>query len=182
LLVAVCIIAVILVIGIPFTNNVFANFRLGGDARMVLNAVSLAKMRAAANFTNARLYVDLAARTHHIDILQKGAPNVWVADGGTTALAQGDVYGWGPAGTPPGTAPLAQSPACLTNAGAAIANTACIIFNSRGVPVDNAGASTGANAIYLNDGTTLYAIALSATGQARLYRGTWSGAPTWIQQ
>ena len=182
MLMVVCIIALIAVIGIPFTNNVFANFRLGGDARMVLNAVSLAKMRAASNFTNARLYVDLAARTHHIDILQKGAPNVWVADGGTTTLAQGDVYGWGPAGAPPGTAPLAQSPNCQTALGAAIANTACIIFNSRGVPVDNAGAATGANAIYLNDGTTLYAVTMSATGQARLYRGTWSGAPSWIQQ
>jgi hypothetical protein len=178
------IIALIAAIGIPFSNNVFANFRLGGDARAVLNSVSLAKMRAAANFSNSRLYVDLAARSLHIDVLQKGPPAVWVLDGGTTGLAQGDNYGWGPAGTPPPNTQvaIAQAPQCLTNAGAAIANTACIIFNSRGIPVDNAGAPIGTDAIYLNDGQTLYAVTLSPTGQLRLWRGTWSGAPVWTQQ
>jgi hypothetical protein len=179
------IIACIAVIGIPFSANLFANFRLGGDARMVLNHVSLTKMKAASNFTKARLYVDLAARSHHIDVLDKSAvPPAWNMDGGTVTLAQNDNYGFGgAAAAPPNTqVVIAQAPACLTNAGAPIANTACIIFNSRGVPVDTLGAPTGLNAIYLNDGITLYCITLSATGQVRLWRGMFTGATGWLQQ
>jgi len=183
LLIVAFIIACIAVIGIPFSANLFANFRLGGDARMVLNHVSLTKMRAASNFTQARLYVDLAARTHHIDVLDKSAvPPAWNLDGGMTSLAQNDNYGFGGAAVAPPNAVMAQSPNCLTDAGAAIPNTACIIFNSRGVPVDTTGTPTAGNAIYLNDGVTLYGITLSATGQVRLYRGMLTGAPGWIQQ
>lgn len=181
---AVCIIALIAVIGIPFTANTFAMFRIGGDARMILNAVSVAKMRAAASFTQARIYIDVPARTHHLEVLQKGAVPAWVADGGTKALAMGDNYGFGPALVPPPntTAAIAQAPPCRAIDGTVIANTACIIFNSRGVPVDPAGAPTGVGAIYLTDGVTLYGVTLSATGQLRLWRGLSAGQPTWVQQ
>jgi len=181
----VFIIAVIAIVGIPFTANTFANARLGGDARMVLNAVSVTKMKAAANFTQARLYVDLNARTHHIDVLNKAAvPPAWTIDGGTTSLSQNDIYSFGPAAAPPPNtqAAIGQSPNCLTDAGAAIANTACIIFNSRGVPVDSTGTPTAGNAIYVTDNVNIFAITLSATGQLRLWKGLAVGIPGWVQQ
>src|SRR5262245_51997373 len=86
LLMALVILALIAAISVPFTANTFAMFRLGGDARMILNAVSVAKMRAAANFTQARLYVDLGARTHHIEILQRTPVLAWNVDGATASL------------------------------------------------------------------------------------------------
>jgi hypothetical protein len=75
----------------------------------------------------------------------------------------------------------------VTAAGAAIANTACILYNSRGIPVDpsgaapNVGAPTGNDALYLTDGTAVYALTLSATGQSRVYRTNISSA-SWSLQ
>ena len=48
---------------IPKTSALFGNLRLSGDARGLSNSIALAKMRAAADFTRARLFVDRAART-----------------------------------------------------------------------------------------------------------------------
>jgi prepilin-type N-terminal cleavage/methylation domain-containing protein len=184
MLIVVAIIGLVSAIGIPFTSNTFAMFRLGGDARAIVNGVSVTKMRAAATFSQARLYVDLAARSSRIEVLQKGATPAWIAEAGTTVLSIHDNFGFSPAGTaPPNTqTTIAQAPACLTAAGAAIANTACIIFNSRGIPVDTTGAPTGINAIYLTDGITLYSITVSASGQLRLWRALAAGTPTWVQQ
>ena len=83
---------------------------------------------------------------------------------------------------PPNTqATIAQPGQCLNNAGAAIANTACIIFNSRGVPVDTTGAPTGAYAAYITDGSAVYGVTLSATGMMRTWR-TPIGAANWTLQ
>ena len=49
------------------------------------------------------------------------------------------------------------------NARAAIANTSCIVFNSRGVPVDDNDLSTAADAIYVTDGTAVYVATVAAT-------------------
>src|SRR5262245_50634988 len=46
-------------------STALGNVRLLGDARGIKNQVSLSRMQAAANFTQARLYVDLAARSYH---------------------------------------------------------------------------------------------------------------------
>ena len=60
--------------------------------------------------------------------------------------------------------------------GAAIGNTSCILFNSRGIPVDPAGAPpavgapTGNDAMYLTDGTAVYGETISATGLIKLWR------------
>jgi Tfp pilus assembly protein FimT len=184
MLMALAITALIAAIAVPFTSNTFAMARLGGDARTIVNAVSLAKMRAAAKFTLARVYVDLAARTHRIEFLQTGVTPVWVPDGGSTALSLNDTFGFDPAMAPPPNTQvaIAQAPACTTGAGAAIAGTACVVFNSRGIPVDSVGAPTGVNAIYITDGSGIYGITLSASGQIRLWRSQFTGAPVWVQQ
>src|SRR5262245_28607092 len=45
-------------IAIPMSGNILGYFRLSGDARAVSNAVAVTKMRAASDFTRARLYFD----------------------------------------------------------------------------------------------------------------------------
>lgn len=152
-----------------------------GDARDLAELVMLAKMRAAANFTQARIYADTSAGSFHLDTWNK-TTSQWVTEGGTVTLATGDTFTYGFLSSPPtGTqSSISQSPACQALGGGSgtISNTACIVFNSRGVPVDSTGAPTGNDALYLSDGTSTYAVTVSATGLYLLWR-TDSGTAAW---
>jgi hypothetical protein len=129
--------------------------------------VAEAKLRAAADFTHARVYANLSGNTYHLEIWNKsgnGGAGCWQTDGDTantcTAasspvqyLSQGVTFGYGVIATPPANTEttIGQAPLCYTGyAGQAtnttsVANTACIEFNSRGEPSDPApGGSAGA--------------------------------------
>jgi len=156
--------------------------------------VLLAKMRAASDFTQTRAYFDTSGQTFRIDVWNKpvspATSGSWVTEGGTHNLSSGVTFGYGTLTSPPPNtqASLAQAPACRNDSGAspgtgtAIANTACIVFNSRGIPiVDSTGAPTASDAIYISDGATVYAVTIIATGMA----STWStplGSPSWTQR
>lgn len=171
---------------VPMMSNSIGNFRLSGDARAVTSAVSLAKLRAASDFSQARVYVDLTGRSFHVEVWEKN-PAGWLTEGGNTSLSTGVTFSFGATATAPPNSVLAQAPACVTTAGVAIGNTACILFNSRGIPVDsagvppNVGAPTGNDALYLTDGTAVYGLTLSATGLSKLYR-TNTSAVAWSLQ
>jgi Tfp pilus assembly protein FimT len=169
-------------IAIPATRDLFGTLRLSGDARALSNNAALAKMRAAADFTKARLYVDTAARTYHVDRWDKPTAG-WVAEGSPAPLSYGVNMTTGGLATPPPNTQTAigQAPACLDNAGAAVANTACVVFNSRGIPVDATGTPFGNDAFYLSDGTAVYGVTVAATGLIR----TWKSGVTvarWTKQ
>ena len=108
---------------------------------------------------------------------------------GTVSLAQGItlcVFAALPCSAqtnqPPGTqAALAQAPACMPGTalpapngnpggGTAIANSACVVFNSRGIPVDSTSSPTGNDAVYITDGKGIYAVTISATGLLKSWR------------
>ena len=181
MLMVVGVTTVVAAMAVPMMSNTIGNFRLSGDAHSVASAAALAKLRAASGFSQARLFVDLNTRTFHVETLQK-SPVAWITDGGSTTLSTGVTFGFGAIATSPLNSAIVQSLPCVTAAGAAIANTACILYNSRGIPVDpsgaapNVGAPTGNNAMYLTDGTAVYGLLLSATGQSKLYRTNISSA------
>ena len=84
---------------------------------------------------------------------------------------------------PPNTqATIGQSAACTTDLGAEISGTACIMFNSRGVPIDASGAPIGTNAFYLTDGSAVYAVTVAATGMLRSWRTLPVATPSWSLQ
>ena len=186
MLMVVGITTVVAAMAVPMMSNTIGNFRLSGDAHSVASAMALAKLRAASGFSQARLFVDVTTRTFHVETLQK-SPVAWITDGGSTTLSTGVTFGSGAIATSPLNSAIVQSLPCVTAAGAAIANTACILYNSRGIPVDpsgaapNVGAPTGNNALYLTDGTAVYGLLLSATGQSKLYRTNISSA-SWSLQ
>jgi Tfp pilus assembly protein FimT len=167
---------------IPTTSSLFGNLRLSGDARGLSNSIALAKMRAAADFTRARLYADIAARTYHVERYQKTGTPGWVAEGGPTLLSYNVNLSPGSLTTPPPNTQTALLPAppCLDNAGAVIANTACIVFNSRGVPIDSTLSPTADDALYVTDGAGVYGVTVAATGLIRTWKS--SSATTWIKQ
>lgn len=181
LLMVVAIIAVISAVAIPMSGNALANFRVSGDARGVSNAIAVAKMRAAAKFTRVRLFVNLADRTHHIETWDKDT-NAWVEEGGYTYLSSGVSFGYGSVGSPPpntqGT--IGQAEACTDDDGNAIGSTACVMFNSRGVPVDSTLSPTGNDALYLTDGTAVYGVTVAATGMLKNWRTPPTPTPSWV--
>jgi len=184
LLFVVAVTGVIAAIAMPMMAKSIDYFRLSGDARSVSNATALAKMRAAATFSRGRLYVDLTGKTFRVESWQKTGTPGWAAVEGTTNRNSNDTFGFGVVGSaPPNTqATIGQAPACLDSTGTVIANTACVVFNSRGVPVDATGAPTPIDAIYLTDGTAVYGITVSATGMIRMWRTTATATPAWTLQ
>jgi prepilin-type N-terminal cleavage/methylation domain-containing protein len=175
------VIGVLLAVAVPSMGR----FGHSDDSRNLSNALSLAKMRAAASFTQARLYVSITGRTQHVESWSKtAAPPNWVAVTGPTLLSNGVAFTAGPVATPPpNTQPaVAQAPACLDKDGNVIAGTACIVFNSRGIPVDNTGTPTNNDALYVTDGTRVGAVTLSAAGLVTIWDGIMAANPVWARK
>src|SRR5207249_10002493 len=116
LMMVVGIVAVMSAIAVPMMKNTLGDFRLTGDARSLTNAVSLAKLRAASDFSQARLFIDLAGKSYHVETWQK-APPLWVTEGGIKTLEANVTFGFGAVGAaPPNTqAAISQASACVTD-------------------------------------------------------------------
>ena len=185
ILVAIALMAVVTAMALPMADSSSRGFSMRGDAQALANLVSLAKMRAASRFTRTRLRADLNANSFRLEVWDRTA-GVWVMEGDNVPLSRGVRFGFGVlAAPPPNTQPaIAQSPACTAADSLSadpVANTACIVFNSRGVPVDTAGVPVGANALYITDGSSVYATTITATP---LIRQWWSNATAaaWIRR
>ena len=185
LLMVVGIMGVLAVIAVPMSSNTLKYLKLSGDARDLANATAVTKMRAAARFTQARLYLDLGGRTFYIQTFDKTA-GTWNTEGGATSLSNTVTFGYGPIATaPPNTqTTIGQAVQCMNTAPtpAPIANTACIIFNSRGIPVDTTGSPIGTDAVYVTDGTAVYGITVAATGFIRTWQSNYTATPSWTIQ
>ena len=166
----------------PKATTAIQNFRTGGNARAVANEIAMAKMRAAADFTHARVYADLSAQSIRVDVWNMST-NSWSPDsqnGTAISLSSGTSFGYGTniSAAPPNTqSTIGQASACSqTDGTGAVANTACIIFNSRGAPIDSTSSPTGADALYLTDGFSVYGVTVAATGSIQTWRSEY--APT----
>jgi len=182
MLVVLAIVGVLAAVAIPMTGNALANFRLSGDQRSVSNQISVAKMRAASSFSRTRLYVNLTARTFRIETWNK-TTSAWAAESGDTSLSPGVTFSFGPVTTPPPNTQgiIGQALACTDNLGAVIANTACVMFNSRGVPVDSTFAPTALDAIYVTDGTAVQGVTVAATGLLKAWNTVAVATPNWVR-
>jgi prepilin-type N-terminal cleavage/methylation domain-containing protein len=182
LMVVLAFVGTLAAIAIPTVTRALASIRLNGAIRTIANMTAVTKTRAASKFSRARLYVDRTSNSFHVETWDSTVvPAQWVVDGGTTFLPVNVTFGFGVVGAPPAnTQPAIQlAPACLDNAGAVVGNTDCIVFNSRGIPIDNAGAPTNVDALYITDGTTVLGVTVTGTGLI----GVWSTprvvAPLW---
>jgi prepilin-type N-terminal cleavage/methylation domain-containing protein len=173
-------IGILSAIALPMIGRALSAMRLSGAARSISNLTSATKTSAAAQFTRARLFVDLTTNSYHIETWNGAA---WVASGGTTALPPGVTFGFGAVGTPPAnTQPaIGQAPNCLDNGAppAAIGNTACVVFNSRGIPIDNTPQPTTSDALYITDGNMVFGVTVTATGLIGVWSTPPTAAPSW---
>jgi prepilin-type N-terminal cleavage/methylation domain-containing protein len=183
LMVVLAVIGIVAGVALPYMNRTLGYMRLSGAARSVSNATAATKVRSAAKFTRARLFINLSGNTFHMEILDTSVvPAHWTADGGTTYLPSSVTFGFGPVATPPPNtqAAIGQAAACTTDAGVAIGNTACIMFNSRGIPIKTNLNPEDQDALYVTDGVNVYGITVLATGFIGTWRTPSAMAPTWV--
>lgn len=189
LLVVVAIVGVVAAIAVPMSGNAIRHARISGDARNLSNDIAVTKMRAASRSTQARIYADLAGRMYYIQTCDN--PSIspcpsWTNEGAPVMLSSAVTFGFGSAGAPPPNTQTAidQAGPCKNNASppADVANTACVIFNSRGIPADVAGNPIGSYALYVTDGIAIYGVTVAATGFTRMWRANSSAAPEWARQ
>jgi prepilin-type N-terminal cleavage/methylation domain-containing protein len=185
LLLVVGVMGIVAAFAVPMFGRTIQGFRLVGDARSLSNAMAVAKIRAAANFSRVRLYVDLDGQSHHLETLDRSVdPPHWTIEGGSTLLSPFVLFDYGSVASPPPStqATIGQAPLCKTDDGDDIASTACVMFNSRGIPIDDTGAPTAQGALYITDGTAVYGVVVAATGMIRLWRTLPQSTPTWVLQ
>jgi prepilin-type N-terminal cleavage/methylation domain-containing protein len=173
-------IGVISAIAVPMFSNAIANFRISGDARSLSNAVAVAKMRAAANFSRVRIFVDRDEEEFHLQSWDK-TTSKWITEGGSTFLSTGVDFDYDTVATaPPHTqGTIGQAEACKDDDGNVIGNTSCVIFNSRGTPVDSSYSPTGNDALYITDYTVVYAVTVASTGMIRSWKTPPQATPAW---
>ena len=185
LLIVVGLIGVISAVAVPMFGRMVANYRVVGAARSLSNALAVTKIRSAATFSRTRLYVDMSSGAHHLESLDRTVdPAHWAVEGGATYLPTGVSFSFSPVtSAPPNTqAGISQSVPCTQDDGTAIVNTACIMFNSRGIPVNALGTPIPDGVLYITDGTAVYGVTVAATGMIRLWRTYPLATPSWVLQ
>lgn len=184
MVVVLLIVAVGSMLAVPMIGNLLSAERIGGNAQALSNSTAMTKMRAAARFGAARIRIDLAARTYRAEIWRKTGTPGWETEGPVEQLSPGVSFGFQSiAAAPPNTqGTIGQAAACRDDAGANIAGTACVVFNSRGLPIDSTGGPTGAGAFYITDNAEVFAVTVSATGLVRTWRARPTGTLNWVLQ
>ena len=175
LVVGVAILLLLAAIAIPNALATLRAYRLTGSARAVAHQVSLARLRAETEFTNAQLVIDPATNAYSVQVCTvAGKADNCTTPGdynneGTQFLPTGVSFGFGPA-----TGPAAGQ--------AALQQTLQARFNSRGIPVllDGSGNTNANDVIYITDGqANAFAVSVTVGGHVRVWRYNGSG---WYQQ
>jgi prepilin-type N-terminal cleavage/methylation domain-containing protein len=170
LVVAVAVILILSVIAIPGAMATLRAYRLAGSARSVAHQVSLARLRAETDFTNAQLVIDPATNTYSLQVCTSGGKvDTCTTAGdynneGTQFLSTGISFGFGAAAT----AAAGQTP---------MSQTLQTRFNSRGIPIllDGTGNTNPNDVIYLADTQgNAYAVGVTVGGHVHVYQYTGS--------
>ena len=206
LLLVMVVTLIIAALAIPGFNEVRRTLRISGDARNLNGAINQAKLQAAAEFTDARVFFDLGAavpNSFHIDLWNKNGigPGVgcWQVVGDVNnpcyvagvspvqLLSPGVTFGFAGVGAPPPNtqAVIGQGPKCLPVNGkkvGQVATTACLHLNSRGIPNDPATGTPVVSAVYITDGAQVYAVTMAATGLSQVWANNINGNANWYRK
>jgi prepilin-type N-terminal cleavage/methylation domain-containing protein len=194
MMMVVGIIGVIAATVIPITDMSIRGSRLRGDAQIIRNLVGVAKMRASAQFTRARVMANLGNPNANppvpgsfvLQVWNKpanGNPGAWVNDGGVNQLSPGVSFGFAELNAPPPNTQvnIIQSPTCTNTLTVAdpIANTACVTFNSRGLPVDANGTLYPRHALYITGDDGVWGTTITTTPLIRFWSSPHLANPLW---
>ena len=183
----VAILGVLAAIALPMSGNAVRHARISGDARSLSNDVAVTKMRAAARFTQARLFMDFGARAYYIQTCNVPSASPcpsWTTEGGAVALSSAVSFGYSPAGAPP---PNTQT----TTGRAAPAEIRRRRRGEAGLHQLQLARDSGRQLreprgqrrdLHATDGIAIYGITVAATGFTRAWRTNFSATPVWTQQ
>jgi len=211
LLVVVLILGIVAAMAIPNWLRIQKNARISGDAHGLSEALSIAKMRAAASFTQSRVFLYTGTKPYfRIDVWSKTANNpngCWVADGvvnpgtgashcitttGTTnyetLLSPGVSAGFGTVSTAPDLMATVQQGTDATGGcwqGATNSPSGgSEISNAACIQFNSRGypaSSTGAG-LYITDGMRVFSSTANAMGFVHTYGTAATGTPNWAAQ
>jgi prepilin-type N-terminal cleavage/methylation domain-containing protein len=156
LAIVVFIILAVASFAIPSLRNTMAVYRGSAAAQGIASQLSLAKMRAASGFTRSRINLNTPANTYRREIYDKTTSS-YVDDSGQQFLGNTVAFGFGSIAVPAG----GQS---------TIQQSSHVIFNSRGIPIDDSGTPVGTYAIYVNNEGRYYAVTVNSAGQIKTWR------------
>src|SRR5262249_12974364 len=152
----------------PSIARTARNSRLRNDARGLAGQIMMARMRAAETFGRTQIACTISGNSCKTQLEGYGSGSFTdESNGQVQILSAGNSFGI-PAGVSSGVG--GQS-------GATPTQSANIIFNSRGVPIDNSGAAVSNYALYLKGdsaNSAYIAISVDLSGRATLWNYTGS--------
>ena len=210
IVVVVAVIGILAAMAIPNWLRVQKNARIAGDAHGLSEALSIAKMRAAAGFTQSRVFLYTASSNPYfrIDVWNSKANSgvgCWVPDGvtnpgtgttncitttGTTnnevLLSTGVSAGYGSVSTAPDgmTAMQQGSTAGCLQGGTGPSTGGTAITNAACIQFNSRGypSSSAGAGLYLTDGTRVFSSTANAMGLVHTYGIAASGSTVWFPQ
>jgi hypothetical protein len=150
------------VLSIPRLQALVRTYHASNDAQAVSVRLYATRMHAEQSFTRARVLVDSHAGLLVAEKFDRRDRD-WHADGEPLHLSSSTRFGFGKASTPP---PEFSS----------LRQSDSVMFNSRGVPVNDAAEVVPDNAIYLTNGQWSFAITVTPAGHISIWRyedGVW---------
>jgi hypothetical protein len=151
------------VLSIPRLQALVKTYHASVDAQALSTRLYATRLHAEQNFTRTRVVLDANTGMLMAEKFDR-KQREWQPDGDPLQLSNGVQFGFGQATMPPpGFRVLRQS--------------GTVMFNSRGMPIDDVADAVPDYAIYLTNGKWTYTIAVSPAGHIILWRyedGSWT--------
>ena len=161
IMVAVVLLLLFAALTVPSLTTALNAWQLNADARKISTTLMSAKLRTTSQATRYRVHFDVANNSFNCQRFNRTTGNyVDIADESAVTLSDGISNS--------GIRLTADSPSGPT--GFPTTSSEFVIFNSRGIPVDNGGVPTGANVVYLSNSSTSYAVTVSQVGRIQLWK------------
>jgi Tfp pilus assembly protein FimT len=141
---------------IPSLSSAMRGMQLSADARNIASALSYAKLSAISQMKRYRVSFILAENRWQVEKFNS-----------TSGLFEAELEG-NALSTESGIAFKTDASAALTGYPAYSSNA--IIFNSRGIPVDDSGVPTTNNVVYISKADSDFAVSVSLTGKVQVWK------------
>jgi Tfp pilus assembly protein FimT len=147
---------------IPSLSSAMRGMQLSGDARNIASALSYAKLSAASQMRRFRVSFTLGENRWEVQRFN-ATSNEFESDLEGSSLS-----------TESGIEFKTTSSAALT--GYPSGSSSVVTFNSRGLPIDDAGVPTASNVVYISKDDSDFAVSVSLTGKVQVWKrndGQW---------
>ena len=159
ILITLCAFAILAAVAVPSMSAFMRDLQLAADARNISTTLTSARLNATSLMTPYQIDFDLENNQWSLSKFNR-ATNSYELQQATNTLSTGL-----------GNSGIAfQSSSESAPAGYSTDSSTSITFNSRGIPVDEAGVPTPDNVIYISKSNDDFAITVSLTGKVQIWK------------